>query len=365
MPQAPKAIAATKSKPVSPANLGTKPATVPAIAPDQPDMMAEPRRHLLDLDDLAAPEIEGLLNSAEGMLEIAGRDVRKTPALRGKTIITLFFENSTRTRVSFEQAGKILGADVINVAASASSVSKGESLLNTVKTLQAMQIDALVVRHPHSGAPYFIAKHTDAAVVNAGDGTHAHPTQALLDLFTVRKHVGDLAGKKVAIVGDILYSRVARSDIIAFQKMGAEVIVSCPNTLLPDEWEPGSTLGEETGFGGLKLATSVDEAVDGADVVMALRIQQERQAAGHLPSLREYSERWGINTRRMALANEGALLMHPGPMNEGVEIASDVAHGVQSVIEEQVRNGVAVRMAVLYALCAPSRSSRNGAGNGN
>lgn len=351
------------AKPLTTSTRTGRTVTRTGTATNQADMMAEPRRHLLDLDDLAASEIERLLNSAEGMREIAGRDIRKTPALRGKTIITLFFENSTRTRVSFEQAGKILGADVINVTASASSVSKGESLLNTVKTLQAMQIDALVVRHPHSGAPYFIANHTDAAVVNAGDGTHAHPTQALLDLFTVRKHIGDLAGKKIAIVGDILYSRVARSDIIAFQKMGAEVVVSCPNTLLPDEWEPGSTLGDETGFGGLQLARTVDEAVEGADVVMALRIQQERQDAGHLPSLREYSERWGINAGRMAMAKEGALLMHPGPMNEGVEIASDVAHGVQSVIEEQVRNGVAVRMAVLYALCAPGRSSRNGAGN--
>ncbi len=333
------------------------------VSQNQADMMARPRHHLLDLDDLARSEIDGLLNSAEGMLEIAGRDIRKTPALRGKTIVTLFFENSTRTRVSFEQAGKILGADVINVTASASSVSKGESLLNTVRTLEAMQIDALVVRHPHSGAPYFIANHTDAAVVNAGDGTHAHPTQSLLDLFTVRKHVDDLAGKKIAIVGDILYSRVARSNIVAFQKMGSNVIVSCPKTLLPDEWEPGSTLSEESGFAGLKIAKTVDEAVEGADVVMALRIQQERQSAGHIPSLREYSERWGINARRMAMANESALLMHPGPMNEGVEIASDVAHGAQSVIEEQVRNGVAVRMAVLYALCAPSRSSRNGAGN--
>ena len=334
-------------------------------SPNQADMMADPRRHLLDLDDLDALEIEGLLNSAEGMLEIAGRDVRKTPALRGKTITTLFFENSTRTRVSFEQAGKILGADVINVAASTSSLSKGESLLNTVKTLEAMQIDALVVRHPHSGAPYFIANHTDASVVNAGDGTHAHPTQSLLDLFTVRKHLGDLAGKRIAIVGDILYSRVARSDIIAFQKMGAEVVVSCPNTLLPDEWQPGSILGQQTGFENLEIARNVDEAVEGADVVMALRIQQERQEAGHLPSLREYSDRWGINSRRMAMAHDGALLMHPGPMNEGVEIASDVAHGVQSVIEEQVRSGVAVRMAVLYALCAHSRSARNGAGTEN
>jgi aspartate carbamoyltransferase catalytic subunit len=196
--------------------------------------------------------------------------------------------------------------------------------------------------------------------VNAGDGTHAHPTQSLLDLFTVRNHIGDMTGKKIAIVGDVLYSRVARSNILAFQKMGAEVTVSCPNTLIPDEWSLGLTLGDETGFGGLKLARNVDEAVDSADVVMALRIQQERQDAGHLPSLREYADRWGINAQRMALANDGALLMHPGPMNEGVEISSEVAHGAQSVVEEQVRNGVAVRMAVLYTLCAPGKSSRIG-----
>lgn len=337
--------------------------TATDIAPKTPSEVespSAPRRHLFDMDDLTTAEITDLLDSAEHMREITTRDVRKTPALRGKTIITMFFENSTRTRVSFEQAGKILGADVINITASASSVSKGESLLNTVKTLQAMQIDALVVRHPHSGAPYFISNHTDASVVNAGDGTHAHPTQSLLDLFTVRNHVGDIAGKKIAIVGDVLYSRVARSDIIAFQKMGAEVVVSCPNTLLPDEWQLGSTLDASTGFGGLKLARNVDEAVDGVDVVMALRIQQERQEAGHLPNLREYSDRWGINTKRMALANDDALLMHPGPMNEGVEISSEVAHGAQSVVEEQVQNGVAVRMAVLYTLCAPGKSVRVG-----
>ncbi|MCX8277292.1 MAG: aspartate carbamoyltransferase catalytic subunit [Dehalococcoidia bacterium] len=334
-----------------------------AEATDVADATASPRHHLLDLDDLSASEISDLLDSAEGMLEITGRDVRKTPALRGKTIITMFFENSTRTRVSFEQAGKILGADVINVTASASSVSKGESLLNTVKTLQAMQIDALVVRHPHSGAPYFISNYTDAAVVNAGDGTHAHPTQSLLDLFTVRNHIGDIAGKKIAIVGDVLYSRVARSSIIAFQKMGAEVTISCPNTLIPDEWQLGTVLDESTGFDGLKLAKNVDEAVDSADVVMALRIQQERQDSGHVPTLREYAERWGINSERMALANDDALLMHPGPMNEGVEISSDVAHGAQSVVEEQVRNGVAVRMAVLYALCAPGKSTRVSSGD--
>jgi aspartate carbamoyltransferase catalytic subunit len=308
-------------------------------------------KHLLDVDTLSAGEITGLLDSAEGMLELLGRDVKKAPALRGKTIITAFFENSTRTRVSFEQAGKVLSADVINVTASASSVSKGESLYNTVLTLQAMQIDALVIRHPHSGAPHFVARHIDASVINAGDGMHAHPTQALLDLFTIRRHTGELAGKKVAIIGDVLYSRVARSDILALQAMGADVAVAGPQTLLPAGWKPGTALGDGSAYPGLRIAKSVDEAVDGADVVITLRIQRERQDAGHLPSLREYSTRYGINRKRLALAKPDALLMHPGPMNEGVEIASDVAHGAQSVIQEQVKNGVAVRMAVLYALC--------------
>jgi aspartate carbamoyltransferase catalytic subunit len=286
---------------------------------------------------------------------VLGRDVKKTPALRGKTIVTAFFENITRTRVSFEQAGKVLGADVINVTASASSVSKGESLYNTALTLQAMQIDALVIRHPHSGAPHFVARYVDASVINAGDGMHAHPTQALLDLFTIRRHVGKLDGVKVAIIGDILYSRVARSDIIALQKMGAEVVVCGPSTLLPAGWRQGTTLPEDSVYPGLRVASRVEDAVEGADVVMALRIQRERQDAGHLPSLREYSTRYGVNRARLALAKPGALLMHPGPMNEGVEISSEVAHGAQSVIEEQVKNGVAVRMAVLYALCTRSR----------
>jgi aspartate carbamoyltransferase catalytic subunit len=289
------------------------------------------------------------------MLEVLARDVKKTPALRGKTIITAFFENSTRTRVSFEQAGKVLGGDVINVTASASSVSKGESLYNTVLTLQAMQADALVIRHPHSGAPHFVARHIDASVINAGDGMHAHPTQALLDLFTIRRHTGRLDGVRVAIIGDILYSRVARSDILALIKMGAEVTVCGPQTLMPSGWRADAEFGKESVFGGLRVAARVEEAVEDADVVMALRIQQERQNAGHLPSLREYSTVYGVNSSRMALAKPGALLMHPGPMNEGVEVSSDVAHGEQSVVQEQVRNGVALRMAVLYALCARGR----------
>jgi aspartate carbamoyltransferase catalytic subunit len=323
---------------------------------NQGGLWAGPRRHILDLDDFTKAEIEEVMLNADGMKEVLGRGVRKTPALRGKTVVTVFFEASTRTRVSFEQAGKILGADVINVTASASSVTKGESLLNTVRTLQAMQIDALVMRHPHSGAPYFVARHLDTSVVNAGDGTHAHPTQALLDIYTIERLRGKLAGKRVAIIGDILYSRVARSDMIGMLKMGAEVVVCGPPTLLPPGFTPGETVPEGQPFEGVRVARRVEEAVDGADVVMVLRIQRERQDAGHLPSLREYSREYGINAARLGLARPDALLMHPGPMNEGVEISSDVAHGDQSVIEEQVANGVAVRMAVLYMLCARARN---------
>ncbi len=240
--------------------------------------------HLLDIDSLTPQEITTLLNSSEGMLEVLGRDVKKTPALRGKTIVTVFYENSTRTRISFEEAGKVLGADVINVSVSSSSVSKGESLYNTALTLQAMQVDALVIRHPHSGGPHFVARHVNAPVVNAGDGMHAHPTQTLLDLFTLRQRLGDIAGKKVAIIGDVLYSRVARSDILGFLMMGAEVVVCGPPTLLPSGWRPGVS-PVEPGMEKVQIVRTVEEALDGADAVMTLRIQRERQDAGHLPDL--------------------------------------------------------------------------------
>ncbi len=331
--------------------------TQPPLAGTTP-WQAQGRRHVLDLDDFTAAEITALLDSAEGMREVLSRDVRKTPALRGKTVITLFYESSTRTRVSFEQAGKVLGADVINVSAESSSVKKGESLLNTVLTLQAMHADAIVIRHPHSGAPYFVARNVDTAVINAGDGTHAHPTQALLDMYTVRRHLGRLAGLKIAIVGDILYSRVARSNMQGFRKMGAEITVCAPPTLLPRVFIPGTSVPEGSPFEGVRVAETTEEACEGADVVMALRIQRERQDAGHLPTMREYSTGYGINAARMALARPGALLMHPGPMNEGIEISSDVAHGVQSVIREQVSSGVAVRMAVLYALVAGKKTEK-------
>ena len=330
-----------------------------ARSPEQAPLFSGGRRHLLDLDDFSREEIEHVLRNADGMKEVLSRDTRKTPALRGKAVLTLFYEASTRTRVSFEQAGKILGADVINVQASggSTSTSKGESLLNTLKTLQAMRIDALVIRHPDSGAPYFAARHVDASVINAGDGTHAHPTQALLDLYTVRSRLGSIEGAKAVIVGDILYSRVARSNLWGLRAMGAEVTVCAPPTLLPPEWAQGSAIEEGSAFKGVRVTTNIEEALEGADVVMALRIQRERQQAGHLPSLREYSRTYGITAARMKLAKPGALLMHPGPMNEGVEIDTEVAHGPQAVIEEQVSNGVAIRMAVLYTLCSRPKSN--------
>ena len=313
------------------------------------------RRHVLDIDDYTASEIEEVLDSAEAMQEILERDIRKVPALRGRTIITAFHEPSTRTRVSFEQAGKILSADVINVSGSGSSVEKGESLYNTALTLQAMNADVIVVRHSHAGAPHFLARHLRSAIINAGDGGHAHPTQAMLDIYTIRRHRGRVAGLKVVIVGDILYSRVARSNLWGLTTMGARVVLCAPPTLLPVDMVNGCHKTEGHPFAAVEVETNVERALEGADVVMALRLQKERQSAGHLPTLREYSRAYGINRRRLELAKLDALVMHPGPMNEGVEIDPDVAHGVQSVIEEQVTNGVAVRMALLYGLAAPQR----------
>ncbi|MCY3544191.1 MAG: aspartate carbamoyltransferase catalytic subunit [Chloroflexota bacterium] len=315
-------------------------------------------RHILDLDDFTREEIEVVLQNTEVMREVLQRDIKKVPTLRGKTIITLFYEASTRTRVSFEQAGKILSADVINVSGSGSSVEKGESLYNTALTLQAMNADIIVMRHPHSGAPHFLSRFLNSAVINAGDGTHAHPTQALLDLYTIREHFGKVEGLKVVIVGDLLYSRVARSNLWGMTKMGADVTLCAPPTLIPSDFLGGIGNGIEDGaaehpFAGVKVETNVERALADADVVMALRLQSERQEAGHLPTLREYSRMYGITPRRMQLAKPDALVMHPGPMNEGIEIDPEVAHGAQQVIEEQVTNGVAVRMALLYAAVTP------------
>ena len=313
------------------------------------------RRHILDLDDFSRDEIEGVFQNADAMAEVLNRDIKKVPTLRGKTVITLFYEASTRTRVSFEQAGKILSADVINVSAGGSSVEKGESLYNTALTLQAMKADIIVIRHPHSGAPHFLARHLDSSVINAGDGTHAHPTQAMLDLYTIRDHLGDIQGLRVAIVGDIVHSRVARSNIWGLTTMGASVVLCGPPTLLPLEYLRGEGAGPEYPFSGLEIETNVERALEGADVVIVLRLQLERQKAGYLPTLREYSRMYGINTRRMDLAKPHALVMHPGPMNEGVEIDPEVAHGARSVVEEQVSNGVAIRMALLYGMATPVR----------
>ena len=315
-------------------------------------------RHILDLDDFTREEIVEVLQNTEVMREVLQRDIKKVPTLRGKTIITLFYEASTRTRVSFEQAGKILSADVINVSGSGSSVEKGESLYNTALTLQAMNADIIVVRHPHSGAPHFLSRFLNSSVINAGDGTHAHPTQALLDLYTIREHYGKVEGLKVVIVGDLLYSRVARSNLWGLTKMGADVTLCAPPTLIPSDFLGGIGNDIDDGssahpFAGVKIETNVERALADADVVMALRLQSERQEAGHLPTLREYSRMYGITPRRMQLAKPDALVMHPGPMNEGIEIDPEVAHGAQAVIEEQVTNGVAVRMALLYAAVTP------------
>ena len=310
------------------------------------------RKHVLDLDDFSKKEIAEVLDSSRSMKEVLGRDIKKVPALRGKVVVTLFYEASTRTRISFEEAGKVLSADVINMSASGSSAEKGESLLNTGLTIQAMGVDTIVIRHPHSGAPHLLAQQLDkVSVINAGDGLHAHPTQALLDLYTVQDKLGSLEGKKVVIVGDVLHSRVARSDIWGFAKMGAKVVLSGPATLMPpDLIRPSADLARSLFASLVEVKTNLDEAIEDADVVMALRLQRERQNAGFLPSLREYIRRWQVTDSRLERAKPGVVVMHPGPMNEGIEISNDIAHGGNSVIEDQVTNGVAVRMALLYKL---------------
>lgn len=298
------------------------------------------RKDLLGLEDMTAEEIRLILDTAAPMRDIIGREIKKVPTLRGRTIVNLFYEPSTRTRSSFELAGKYMSADVINISTSTSSVAKGETLIDTARNLEVMGTEAVVIRHPVGGAPHFLARHTGMRVINAGDGMHEHPTQGLLDLYTIREHKGGFDGLKVAIIGDIWHSRVARSNIWGLTKLGAEVTVAGPATLIP----PGI---EQM---GAHVAPTVEDAVTGADVVYVLRIQLERQDKGMFPSVREYAQQFGVNRRRLALAKPDALLMHPGPMNRGVEIASDIADGDQSVILPQVTNGVAVRMALLYLL---------------
>lgn len=298
------------------------------------------RKDLLGLRHLTPEEINMVLDTTVPMKEIIGRKIKKTPTLRGRSMVTLFYENSTRTRSSFDLAGKFLSADTIGLSASSSSVSKGESLRDTGLTLCAMGVDVVVIRHPASGAAEYLASCIPAAVINAGDGTHEHPTQALLDMFTIREKKGCFAGLKVAIVGDIMHSRVARSNIWGLTKMGAEVRVIGPATLMPPELEQM----------GAKVYTELDAALEGVDVVNVLRIQLERQQQGLFPSLREYSRLFGLNQRRLELTAKDAIVMHPGPMNRGLEIDPHVAYGSRSVINEQVTNGVAVRMALLYLL---------------
>lgn len=302
------------------------------------------RRHVLATDDWSKGEIELVLGQSAAMLEVLARPMRRTPALRGRTVVLFFAEASTRTRVSFELAAKALSADVVNVTVSGSSVEKGESLLDTVRTLQALGGDILVMRHAASGAPYFVAERVASAVINAGDGWHAHPTQGLLDALTLRTALGDLEGKRIAIVGDVLHSRVARSDIHTLVPLGATVTLSGPPTLVPMAWRCGPMPR------GVEYEPGVDRALDGADAVIALRLQRERQEAGLLPSLREYAHAWGITEPRVARMRPGAPVLHPGPMNEGIEIDAAVAHGPRSLIERQVTNGVAVRMALLHLL---------------
>jgi len=314
------------------------------------------RRHVFDLDDFTASEIEDVLDTAAVMKSVLARPIKKVPTLRGKTVVTLFYEASTRTRVGFEVAAKALGADTIGVNASTSSVTKGESLIDTIRTLQALGADFVVMRHPQAGAPYVVAEEVSASVINAGDGWHAHPTQALLDLFTIRERLGHIAGVRVAIVGDVRHSRVVRSNLWGLTHMGAEVVLCGPPTLLPRASFP-----EDLPW-PVRIEYRLERALEGADVVMALRLQTERQGGGLLPSVREYVRLYGLTEERLAWARPGALVMHPGPMNEGVEIDPRVARGAQSVIETQVSNGVAVRMALLYLLSGLSAPVESGFG---
>jgi aspartate carbamoyltransferase catalytic subunit len=307
------------------------------------------RKHLLGIRELEAGEITHLLDTAESFRDVSRREVKKVPALRGRTVINLFFESSTRTRTSFEIAAKRLSADAINISVSTSSVSKGETLLDTARNLEAMAPDCIVVRHSMAGAPQQLARMGNAPIINAGDGSHEHPTQALLDALTIREHKGRIEGLKVAILGDVLHSRVARSNIHLLTKLGATVSIAGPGTLVPPEF------GEFVEH-GVRVEKGIGDAIEGADVVMVLRIQRERQDAAFFPSMREYAVHFGLNPKHLERAAPDAIVMHPGPMNRGVEIASEIADGNRSLILDQVTNGIAVRMAVLYLLSGGTRA---------
>jgi aspartate carbamoyltransferase catalytic subunit len=300
--------------------------------------MAWTKKHLLDIESLTAEEITTVLDTARGFKAVGERAIKKVPALRGKTVVNLFVEPSTRTRISFELAAQRLSADIVNFSAEASSFKKGETLKDTALNLQALNADFIIIRHSASGAPHFLARVLDAHVINAGDGAHAHPTQALLDCFTIREHKGKIAGLNVTILGDILYSRVARSDIWALTKLGANVTLCGPSTLVPKTFEQM----------GCRVTHDMDEAIRDADVINLLRIQHERQRKTMFPSIGEYSQLFGLTKARLAKTRPDAIIMHPGPINRGVEIDSEIADSGRSVILEQVTNGLAVRMAVLF-----------------
>ena len=298
------------------------------------------RKDLLEIKELSGEEILSILNTAESFKEVTGRDIKKVPTLRGKTVVNLFFEPSTRTRTSFELAAKRLSADVINFSVATSSVTKGETLLDTARNIEAMRSDYIVIRHPASGAPHILAKNLKSSVINAGDGAHEHPTQALLDMFTIKEKNGRIAGLKIAIIGDIAHSRVARSNIYGLTRLGAEVRLVGPPALIPPEVE---------GL-GVSVFYNMEDALMDVDVIMVLRLQLERQGKNYFPSLREYAGLYSLTPERVKSAKEDVMIMHPGPINRGIEIAPDVADGMSSVILEQVTNGIAVRMAVLYLL---------------
>ncbi|MFY7733856.1 MAG: aspartate carbamoyltransferase catalytic subunit [Bacteroidia bacterium] len=300
------------------------------------------QKHLLGIKDITQEDIELIFETADGFKTVINRPIKKVPSLRDVTIANIFFENSTRTRISFELAQKRLSADTVNFSASSSSVSKGETLIDTVNNILAMKVDMVVMRHPAPGAAMFLSKHINANIINAGDGTHEHPTQALLDAFSIREKLGSVAGKKVVIVGDILHSRVAISNIFCLKKLGAEVMVCGPSTLIPKHIESL----------GVKVETNLLKALNWCDVANMLRIQLERQDIKYFPSLREYSMLYGLDKQRLDSLNKEIVIMHPGPINRGVEITSDVADSKHAIILDQVENGVAVRMAVMYLLAS-------------
>lgn len=315
--------------------------------------MAFTRKDLLGIRQLSVEEINTILDSADSFKQVSTRAIKKVPTLRGKTVINFFFEPSTRTRTSFEIAAKRLSADAINISASNSSLSKGETLIDTARNLEAMAPDVIVIRHPSPGVPHQLAKMIDASVINGGDGAHEHPTQALLDAFTIREQKGRLAGLQVAIIGDIMHSRVARSNTHLLTKLGAHVRIAGPRTLIPPSYDKMIEASE----GSITVCDRIEEAIEGSDVVMMLRVQRERMNDAFFPSLKEYSVEYGLTLRRLELAAPDCIVMHPGPVNRGIEISSEVVDSARSLILDQVTNGVAVRMAILFLMVNRSETS--------